>query len=80
MPVLFFLFGMPLEILVIVSFYSWGMSRGYLSENDEKSSVTHLVPLQNLVCIKKSCCSSSNQNKAQGQVIYTAEDETFSVF
>jgi hypothetical protein len=23
----FFLFGMPLEILVIVSFYSWGMSR-----------------------------------------------------
>jgi hypothetical protein len=26
MPVLFLLFGMPLEILVIVSFYSWGMS------------------------------------------------------
>jgi hypothetical protein len=26
MPVLFLLFGMPVEILVIVSFYSWGMS------------------------------------------------------
>lgn len=26
MPLLFLLFGMPLEILVIVSFYSWGMS------------------------------------------------------
>jgi hypothetical protein len=26
MPVLFLLFGMPLQILVVVSFYSWGMS------------------------------------------------------
>ena len=31
-------------------------------------------------CVKKSCSSSSHQKKAQAQVIYSAEDETFSVF
>lgn len=57
-------------------------------EDPAQKNIAAAPTLQALAKISKDCkaCDlwkvgiSSNQNKAQGQVIYSAEDETFSVF
>jgi hypothetical protein len=33
MPVLYIVFGLPVNILIIVAFYSWGMSWSFRSPN-----------------------------------------------
>jgi hypothetical protein len=40
MPIMFFLLGLPLDILIVIAFYSWGMS---WKGRDESAHVQHLV-------------------------------------
>ena len=40
MPILFFLLGLPLDILILIAFYSWGMS---WKGRNESTQVQHLV-------------------------------------
>ncbi len=34
MPVLYIVFGLPVDVLIILAFYSWGMSWSFKSERE----------------------------------------------
>ena len=42
LPALFLMFGLMLEVFILIAFYSWGMSwRGSLYEDEQPHTLTH---------------------------------------
>jgi hypothetical protein len=44
MPVLFLLFGLPLDVLILVAFYGWALSWPGALERSESPPPVHLRP------------------------------------